>query len=382
MIEEVYLRDFQKHRRLRLVLDPFVSVLVGTNGAGKSSVLRAIRWALTNKPQGNRMIGRWRKAPYALVKVRLDKQSIARKKGKGLNEYYVDGKKLKAFGTNTPQAVGDLANVGPVNFQWQHEGPYGLSLSAADASRLLNSVVNLGSIDASLKIAATKVRRAKARMDVTQERLQEARAGRDRYEWAERLSSRISAFEQRTAQIATIATELRQTQDFLSLVSQASYALDRALRLNRTVLRAERAIDLARQSAAELEQLVDTEQAITRARSARRPVPDPARFVELHTAAKKSETELRQMQALSFGIMNQTWESERCQNLLKELDRDLSALMKERGRCKACGQPLPRKPSASASPTPIGVTPYPAQGPRAGRSGIPSRKATASKSGH
>lgn len=349
MIEELLLVDFQNHRRLRLVLGR-VTVIVGDNGTGKSAVLRALRWLMTNQPLGEGFVGRWRKAPFALVKAKIDGRWVARKKGKGVNKYFIDGKQLKAFNRKPPQAVSDLCNVTDLNFQRQHDGAFGLSLGSSDAAKLLNSVVNLSSIDASLKIAAGKVRTAKARVEVCQERLKEARAGRDANKWAAQLSSEIDEFEQRIAQMAVVRTECSRIDDLLAVMVRAYQGRDRAARLNRYAGRAADAGAVARSTAELVGRLEDTVQAISNARRRLRPVPGTAKLARVWGATKATAAEVSKIESFLFALEIQTYQRDQCQQKVGDLSKELSAMSRDQGKCPACGQSLPSG-SRVASPT-------------------------------
>jgi DNA repair ATPase RecN len=376
LIEEILIKDFQNHRTLRLVLGR-VTVLVGDNGTGKSAVLRALRWLMTNQPLGEGFIGRWRKAPYSFVKAKIDGRWVARKKGKGVNQYRLDGKVLKAFKTKPPQAVSDLCNVSDLNFQRQTDASFGLSLNGSDAAKLLNTVVNLGAIDQSLKIAASKVRTAKARLDVCLERLKEARAGRAANAWAVQLSTDIERFEQRIAQMAVAQRRCSRIDDLLAAVGEAYDAQDRAAAVKQAALRAASAGRLERATRQLVARLEDTVQAITTARARLRPVPSAAKLTAAWTARKTTAAEVSKIECFLFGLENQKWERERCQRKVKSLIQELAGLTSRQRKCEACGQPLPGSGSRPVSQTFISPTQSPAAAPRRERSGTPYRRNSA-----
>ena len=51
-IKKVQIRNFQSHDDLTLDIAPMLTTIVGPSDAGKSAVIRAIRWALFNEPSG------------------------------------------------------------------------------------------------------------------------------------------------------------------------------------------------------------------------------------------------------------------------------------------------------------------------------------------
>lgn len=174
MISRLRIRGFQAHRDLDLRLSPGATTIVGPTDAGKSAVLRALRWAALNLPAGDAHVRRGsRRADVLLV---ADGRRVRRIRGRGQNCYRVDGKVLKAFGAAPPAEVSRLLRVGPANFQGQHEAPFWLSKSAGEVSRELNAVVDLGVIDQTMKKLEGAARAAAAEGRVVGERREEARA--------------------------------------------------------------------------------------------------------------------------------------------------------------------------------------------------------------
>ena len=157
MIKQVNLTNFQSHKKTELNFSPNVNVIVGSSDNGKSSIIRAINWAVSNRPLGIGNVSRWALdkkntivRPHS-VTVKQNDSTILRKKVKEENTYEVDGEELKAFGTDVPEEVQDAFNFSNINIQSQLEPPFLLSESAGEISRTLNKIVNIDKIDSSLK---------------------------------------------------------------------------------------------------------------------------------------------------------------------------------------------------------------------------------------
>lgn len=174
MIERIRLQNFQKHADLRLKLDPAVTTLVGRTDAGKSAVIRALRWAALNRPAGDACIKDG--AEDATVTVWVDGHKVQRARGKAGNTYTLDGEVFKAFGNDVPGPIAALLNVDDINFQNQHDATFWLALSPGEVSRQLNAVVDLGAIDDCLAYLAAAQRKAAATLEVAETRLAAADA--------------------------------------------------------------------------------------------------------------------------------------------------------------------------------------------------------------
>jgi exonuclease SbcC len=196
MLRRITLRNFQKHRKLILPLER-ITTIVGRSDVGKSAIIRAIRWACINKPGGSAFIRKGQKR--CSVTLLVENSTVKRIRGPGTkNEYRLTGKKsgtYKAFGSTTPKAVHRLLKVSEDNFQGQHDAPYWLSLSAGQVSKSLNEVVDLGSIDSSLDNLNKEYKRAVLTIEITESRLKEARAEKQKYRYALRKHKELKQLE-------------------------------------------------------------------------------------------------------------------------------------------------------------------------------------------
>ena len=161
------IRNFQRHRRLVLRF-AHVTTLVGPTDAGKSAVLRALRWASLNDTIGTDFVrdGARRASVSLIVRERKRKWIVRRTKGSGTNLYQINGVNYKAFGSQPPDDVRALLRLDTLNFQDQHDGPFWLGETAGEVSRRLNAVVDLSVMDEALARAAAGVRSANERLDV------------------------------------------------------------------------------------------------------------------------------------------------------------------------------------------------------------------------
>lgn len=218
MLEKLVIKNFQCHAALEVFFDPGVTTLVGPTDAGKSAVLRALRWLCLNRPAGDAFVRDG--AGRASVTLTLDGgQTVTRTKGRDANGYALGGQEFRAFGQDVPPAVRGLLNVGELNFQTQHDAPYWLGLSPGQVSRELNALVNLDAMDAALAHANARLRRAEAAADVAADRLAAARSRRDALAWVPELDAALVKLEQenyavslKRNRIACIATALQNWQ--------------------------------------------------------------------------------------------------------------------------------------------------------------------------
>ena len=248
------LENFQAHENLELKFSSSITTLVGPTDAGKSAVLRALRWTCLNDFAGDDFI-HW-DAKEANVTLLVDcedeTRTIVRHKGRH-NIYTLDKEEYKAFGVSVPPDIAQVLNLSPINFQSQHDSPFWFNESAPEVSRRLNAVVDLSVIDTALSNAAGYVRDAQETNRVCEERVKEAQ---DELAALEPMRARIEEFKAIT-----------------SLHDKAQESEEGASNLRNAIERLRERRDKAKQLAAQAD---DVAAAVTFGMAARRAVADAA----------------------------------------------------------------------------------------------------------
>ena len=148
MIKAILIRNFQAHRRTKLEFAPGVNAIAGASDQGKSSIIRALRWVVENRPAGDSFRSNFAGEQDTEVTIETtDGETITRTKGPKTNSYSVNGKELKAMGQSVPEEVSTALRLGSVNFQHQMDAPFLLSLGSSKLSQYLNEVAGLDAID-------------------------------------------------------------------------------------------------------------------------------------------------------------------------------------------------------------------------------------------
>lgn len=210
MIERLLVQNFQAHQRLRVDFDQRITTLVGSTDKGKSAIIRALRWVLTNQPAGDAFVRHGTKG--ALVQAVVDGHKIKRRRGTSINAYELDGKELKAFGRGVPDVVERLANMPRICWQLQHDSAYWFGDSAGEVSRQLNQIVNLGIIDDTLTNVGRKYNAARAKVEAAEETLTEAKEAHDALSWVPAYSKEVDnlvALSEAAEQAEEAATTLQ-----------------------------------------------------------------------------------------------------------------------------------------------------------------------------
>lgn len=191
----IQLNNFQAHGQTLIEFAPAITTIKGPTDAGKSAILRALRWVCLNDIAGDAFIKEGEKRTQVTISVREagTKTSVIRSKGSShLNSYHFQSVEFKAFGMSVPADIAKLLRLSELNFQSQHDSPFWFNESAAEVSRRLNSIVDLSVIDDALSNIASAVRLAQERKTVSAERLDQAQR---EYETVKDAEIRVAEFK-------------------------------------------------------------------------------------------------------------------------------------------------------------------------------------------
>lgn len=194
MIESISVRNFQKHSKLKIEFDPRITVLSGRSDLGKSSILRALRWCIFNRPQGEQFVS-WGSEDGTKVTVKVDGKTVTRERTNGENVYRTGGQEYKALRGEVPEAVTNLFNVSDAGFSDQIDPPFWFKKTPGQVSQELNAIVNLDLIDRTMAGVAAELRKGRAAAAVTAERLAKAKESSERLAWVDEANAGLERVE-------------------------------------------------------------------------------------------------------------------------------------------------------------------------------------------
>ena len=236
-MHHVTIRNFQSHKETQIELSPTVNSLEGVSDSGKSAVLRAMLWALTNKPDGTAFASYWAKNKkgeiQAPVSVSIDNITrIRSKEFNGYIRYGANGKEsYEALKGAVPVEIERAVNIGAVNIQRQMDPPFLLSSTPGEAARYLNSLVGLEEIDTYQK--ALKGKRSDNANSLKDEnaRLAEAEKNLAKYDWVDGAKEKVAELEKICGVVEALESDIA-----------ALDALDELAKLSENIQRTERVL--------------------------------------------------------------------------------------------------------------------------------------------
>jgi len=228
LFKELSIQHFQSHKKTNIQFSNGINSIVGISDSGKTAILRALYWAINNRPLGNADISDWNKddneepIKSTFVRVTTDKGIIERRKGKvkkldhpeKFNGYIINSDNyLEAVGTSVPDVVIKMFNLDEVNFQGQFDPSFLLSNSAGEVARFFNSTIRLDLIDRILSKADSKrleTNKDKKKLEVEQDSINKEMVKFDWLEDAEILIDKIIKIENRIESNFNIQWKLEQ----------------------------------------------------------------------------------------------------------------------------------------------------------------------------
>ena len=226
MIQKIELSNFQSHQNTVLELDPGVNVIIGDSDSGKTSIIRALMWVLTNRPTGEA----FRRNGSISTSVTIDTSdgAITRVRSDRENLYYgINAEKLAAIGTSVPEPVSKVLNMdADLNLQRQLDAPFLLSCSAGEVAQRLNSVVGLDDIDVGLASVQRRVRQHQAGFEQAEKQCAILTEQIESFAYLVDMEQGISQLEQQFDALQTMQSQIGSLQGILLSTQDATTALN------------------------------------------------------------------------------------------------------------------------------------------------------------
>jgi DNA repair ATPase RecN len=157
MIRQVSISNFRSIKKVVLDFVDGVNVLIGLPDAGKTNVIRAIQWVLTNRPLGKRMMSDFSDDPTS-VSIAFDGgNAIELEKTKKQATYRVNGHSLKGMGSDVPDEVEKSSNMGDINLQRQLDSPFLICSSSGEVAKVFNRITRLEKPDKAIAMLTTDI---------------------------------------------------------------------------------------------------------------------------------------------------------------------------------------------------------------------------------
>ena len=213
-IKSIRIENFQAHKDLQLDFGKQITSITGPSDRGKSAILRALVWVITNRPGGDNFIRYG--AEECRVTVQVGEHTVQRIKGKKRNLYILDNVEFKALKSDVPEEIQKLFNIGPNNIQSQFDPIFWFSETAGEVGRNLKQIVNLDVIDYVLGNIQSRYKQVKTEVDVLENMITEqekALENADAVESVLGVIHRVEGFQLELDKLQTLQESLEEAID-------------------------------------------------------------------------------------------------------------------------------------------------------------------------
>ena len=243
-MHRVTIHNFQSHKDTVLELSPTVNSLEGVSDSGKSAILRAMLWCLTNEPDGIGIASNWAKKGPEDKKKLVDEMSVSidnitRFRNATKNGYikYTPGKEpqtYEALKGTVPPDIENAINIGSVNIQRQMDPNFLITMTPGNAARYVNELIGLEEIDTYQKALKGKSHdNANSLKDETK-RLADAEASLAQYDWVVGAKEKVDELAGVEATCTSLEADLAKLAE-LDALEDVSKKLDDAKALEKKV---------------------------------------------------------------------------------------------------------------------------------------------------
>jgi DNA repair protein SbcC/Rad50 len=232
MLKKIEIKNFQSHEDTTLELHPGVNVIVGPSDAGKSAIIRALRWLTFNRPSGGAMCSHW--GGVTDVSAWVGKKCASHLRGPNGNKYVliptgggkgeIQATAFNAIGTEVPAEIAEFLNLEEINFQGQVDPHFLFSNTPGEVAAHLNQITGLQVIDVgtkNLKSASIEIdRELKQKKQLVLDLTKELEA----YETLPLIEKKVQAIEKLDARRTETAQDERKLQGLTSRLDEAKSA--------------------------------------------------------------------------------------------------------------------------------------------------------------
>jgi len=259
VIKQLDIKDYQAHADSHLEFDPGINIIVGSSDNGKSAVLRAMLWNLTNKPDGTSFIRHGQKG--ACVSVKLDDGTVVERERKGatVNEYRMDGEVFKKLGRGSvPEEIQQALNLSPdINIQGQLDSPFLLSQTPPEIARVLNKVAHLEEMTESLSNASKTIREVHRDISSSEAEKERIEEQLESLQWVSKAQEDLNAIiaeDDKAAEIENQLCDIRRALDSLLKTDKQIKSSEKLMKLDKQISK----LDEALKQHDELDRRLDT----------------------------------------------------------------------------------------------------------------------------
>jgi len=217
MFESISIRNFQAHKKLDIELDEGVNVIVGPSDAGKTAIIRALRWLVFNEPAGDAFRSSW--GGRTSVTIKTEEGDVLRRvRTDKANYYTLNKEQFKSFGRGVPDEIRNTLRLDRLNFLFQGDPAFLLSKTPGQVAKELNNIANLDIIDHAISTVSGQVRETQSNIRANDSQIEYLEETLTRYDGLDKLDMKMAKAESHQKRVQGLhskAAQLYQATQYL-----------------------------------------------------------------------------------------------------------------------------------------------------------------------
>lgn len=219
MLTEVTLKNFQAHEARTFRFSPGLNVITGPSDTGKSVLVRGLDWLARHGNQNYTTHGK----TECTVTVTTERGTVTRFRGKK-SGYTVNGEEYVAVGTNQPVPVKQVLPLADINFQFQHDGPFLVSLTPGQTAKEINKIVDLSIIDACVSWCKKTLTKENTILKAVEDEIQSLQERHEALSWVPAAQEAWSALEAMRRALAGVETRISEIENMSKTLKEVNTA--------------------------------------------------------------------------------------------------------------------------------------------------------------
>lgn len=226
MISDLEIKNFQSHKHTVLEFDPGVNVIVGSSDSGKTAVIRALRWLMTNRPSGDAFCSTWmKKEDTSFVSVLIDEDVVYRQE-RPFKSYRLNDLEFRAFGLTVPNEIVNALNMNEINLQGQMDSPFLLSSSPGDVAAHFNKIARLDMIDTGLQNIQRTIKELTSDINYKKQSKEKLTADLEQFSHLTKLEAEVEVLEELQIHLKRKRSKLSDLNVLISRLNEIQNTLE------------------------------------------------------------------------------------------------------------------------------------------------------------
>ncbi len=225
MLKSLKIQNFQSHKNSYLEFHPGVNIILGPSNSGKTSIIRALRWLIWNRPQGDSFKSYW--GGDTTVKLETNDASVERYRSDTVNSYCLNNSiTYKALKAEVPEEIRRVLNIDEINLQKQLDPHFLLSNTPGEIAQYFNKIVNLEIIDTATQRVNSVIRDISQTINFKKSEKTRLENELKQFDYLKSFEKDLEQIELLDNQLESISSQTEELNNIIHLIENIDNELD------------------------------------------------------------------------------------------------------------------------------------------------------------